>query len=78
MSSIRHPLEVPILLDPSGGFSTFLARNATSHERRRGVSMPNLASYDVFRTRYYAGATYDGDFEMPVIEGTDRVPERLV
>ena len=40
--------------------------------------MPNLASYDVFRTRYYAGATYDGDFEMPVIEGTDRVPERLV
>lgn len=40
--------------------------------------MPNLASSDVFRTRYYAGATYDGDFEMPVIEGTDRVPERLV
>ena len=40
--------------------------------------MGSLAGYDIFHTRYYAGATYAGDFEMPVIEGTDEVPERLV
>lgn len=40
--------------------------------------MGSLADYDIFHTRYYAGATYAGDFEMPVIEGTDEVPERLV
>ena len=40
--------------------------------------MANLTSYDIFRTRYYAGVTYDGDFEMPVIKGTDLVPKRLV
>ncbi len=40
--------------------------------------MANLTSYDIFRTRYYVGVTYAGDFEMPVIEGTDQVPERLV
>ncbi len=40
--------------------------------------MGSLARYDVFRSRYYAGATYAGDFEMPVIEGTDQVPDRLI
>ena len=40
--------------------------------------MGNLARYDIFHTRYYAGATYAGDFEMPVIRGTDKIPERLV
>lgn len=40
--------------------------------------MGSLSAYDIFHTRYYYGATYAGDFEMPVIEGTDEVPEKLV
>lgn len=40
--------------------------------------MGSLVNYDVFHSRYYLGATYAGDFEMPVIEGTDKVPEQLV
>ena len=40
--------------------------------------MSDLLKYDVWRTRYYQGATFAGDFEMPVIKGTDRVPERLI
>lgn len=40
--------------------------------------MGNLDSYDIFHARYYAGATYAGDFEMPVIEGTDQIPEDLI
>lgn len=47
-------------------------------ERRKEVALGSLANYDVFHTRYYVGATYAGDFEMPVIEGTDVVPESLV
>lgn len=46
--------------------------------RRKGTAMGRLSSYDVWHTRYYSGATFTGDFEMPVIEGTDEVPERLV
>lgn len=40
--------------------------------------MGSLVNYDVFHSRYYLGATYAGDFEMPVIVGTDKVPEQLV
>lgn len=40
--------------------------------------MGNLANYDIFHTRYYTGATYAGDFEMPVIQGTDEIPEGVV
>lgn len=40
--------------------------------------MGNLANYDIFHSRYYTGATYVGDFEMPKIEGTDQVPDRLI
>lgn len=42
------------------------------------MPMSNLTTYDTWHTRYYDGATFAGDFEMPVIQGTDRVPERLV
>lgn len=38
----------------------------------------NLAKYDIFHSLYYHGINYDGDFEMPVIHGTDELPERLV
>ena len=45
----------------------------------RGSAMPgNLANYDIFHSRYYHGINYDGDFEMPVIQGTDILPERLI
>lgn len=40
--------------------------------------MSKLSSYDIWQTRYYDGATFAGDFEMPIIQGTDEVPERLV
>lgn len=40
--------------------------------------MANLTKYDMWRTRYYMGATFTGEYEMPVLEGTDKVPERLV
>lgn len=40
--------------------------------------MSKLSDYDIWHTRYYNGATFAGDFEMPVIQGTDKVPERLV
>ena len=40
--------------------------------------MSNLSNYDIFHSRYYHGATYAGDFEMPVIQGTDQIPEQLV
>lgn len=40
--------------------------------------MGKLQSYDVFHSRYYKGVTYSGDFEMPVITGTDEVPARVV
>ena len=40
--------------------------------------MGNLADYDIFHTRYYTDATYAGDFEMPVIQGTDEIPESVV
>ena len=40
--------------------------------------MRNLVTYDTWHTRYYVGATFEGDFEMPVIQGTDKVPDRLV
>ena len=40
--------------------------------------MGNLLKYDAWRTRYYQGATFAGDYEMPVIKGTDQVPERLI
>lgn len=40
--------------------------------------MSKLSLYDTWYTRYYDGATFVGDFEMPVIQGTDKVPERLV
>lgn len=40
--------------------------------------MGKLSTYDVWHTRYYHGATFAGDFEMPVIQGTDEVPKRLV
>ena len=42
------------------------------------MPMGKLIKYDVWHTRYYEGATFAGDFEMPVIEGTDEVPERFV
>ena len=38
----------------------------------------NLISYDIFHSLYYHGINYDGDFEMPIIQGTDELPERLV
>ena len=38
--------------------------------RRKGAAMGRLSSYDVWHTRYYSGATFTGDFEMPVIEGS--------
>lgn len=38
----------------------------------------NLAQYDIFHSPYYHGINYAGDFEMPVIRGTDKVPERLI
>ncbi len=40
--------------------------------------MDNLMTYDTWHTRYYDGATFAGDFEMPVIRGTNEIPERLV
>ncbi len=40
--------------------------------------MSSLASYDIFHSRYYLGATYAGDFEMPVIEGTDQIPDHVL
>lgn len=40
--------------------------------------MPNLSAYDVWHTRYYHGATYAGDYEMPIIQGTDKVPDQLI
>lgn len=40
--------------------------------------MGKLSTYDIWHTRYYDGATFEGDFEMPVIQGTDKVPERVV
>lgn len=40
--------------------------------------MGRISTYDIWHTRYYDGATFAGDFEMPVICGTDEVPERLV
>lgn len=40
--------------------------------------MSKLANYDIWHTRYYEGATFAGDFEMPVIQGTNMIPERLV
>ena len=40
--------------------------------------MGSLANYDIFHSRYYAGATYAGDFEMPAIEGTDQIPDKLI
>lgn len=40
--------------------------------------MSKLSDYDIWHTRYYDGATFAGDFEMPIIQGTDKVPERLV
>ncbi|MCC6108672.1 MAG: DUF4417 domain-containing protein [Denitrobacterium sp.] len=40
--------------------------------------MGKLESYDVFHSRYYKGATYSGNFEMPVIEGTDEVPRGVI
>lgn len=38
----------------------------------------NLSKYDIFHSTYYHGINYAGDFEMPVIKGTDELPERLV
>lgn len=40
--------------------------------------MSNLLNYDVWHSRYYEGATFAGDFEMPVLRGTNRVPGRLI
>ena len=40
--------------------------------------MGTLVCYDVFHSNYYSGATYAGVFEMPVIKGTDKIPEKLV
>lgn len=40
--------------------------------------MGDFSAYDVFHSRYYAGATYAGDFEMPVIHGTDQIPSKVI
>lgn len=40
--------------------------------------MAKLLKYDVWHSRYYSGATYDGAFEMPIIEGTTELPEEFV
>lgn len=40
--------------------------------------MGRLSRYDIFHSNYYVGATYIGDFEMPVIQGTDKVPQSLI
>lgn len=40
--------------------------------------MSNLLKYDVWHTDYYAGATFMGDFEMPVLKGTTEVPNELI
>lgn len=40
--------------------------------------MSSLPRYDIFHSNYYVGATYAGDFEMPVIQGTDEIPWSLV
>lgn len=45
---------------------------------KEGWMSSNLIKYDIFHSRYYHGAMYAGDFEMPVIQGTDEIPERLV
>jgi len=39
--------------------------------------MSSLAKYDIFHSSYYHGIRYAGDFEMPVIEGTDKIPQAL-
>ena len=38
----------------------------------------DLSKYDVFHSNYYHGARYAGNFEMPIIEGTDEVPDKLI
>lgn len=40
--------------------------------------MSSLLRYDIFHSNYYAGATFAGDSEMPVIQGTDEVPQSLI
>lgn len=40
--------------------------------------MSKLLNYDIWHTRYYSGAAFAGEFEMPVIKGTDKIPERLI
>ncbi len=38
----------------------------------------DLSKYDVFNTCLLHGAQYAGDLEMPVLQGTDQVPNKLV
>ncbi len=57
-------------------FCTSLDNSQISTETE--VAMGSLSNYDIFHTRYYSGVTYAGDFEMPVINGTDQIPERIV
>lgn len=40
--------------------------------------MSNLLKYDVWHSHYYDGVAYAGDFEMPIIQGTDKIPDELV
>lgn len=38
----------------------------------------DLGKYDVFRSRYYHGVRYSGTYEMPVLQGTNQIPEKLI
>ena len=60
-------------------YRTQMQVTIAAHAAGKGSAMPgNLAKYDVFHSLYYHGINYDGDFEMPVIHGTDELPERLI
>lgn len=40
--------------------------------------MSNLTKYDIWHTKYYYGATFAGNYEMPVLKGTTEVPKGII
>lgn len=40
--------------------------------------MNNISAYDTWHTSYYDGAIFEGSFEMPVIRGTNLIPDHLI
>lgn len=40
--------------------------------------MNKLVRYDVWHSDYYKGAIFEGPFEMPVLQGTNEVPKKLI